>query len=237
MSWKMQYVSCPRGHSQSIRVPTRLEVITGAEARAAFLEGRFGQVTCPACDRPFRVEQQLTWCDFARRHFLLVLPPSTLRTWSDAEPHVSTLLDGVLAGHGSSSRAERFLVRLAFGYEQLREKLLLWDAGLDDRLIEVLKLEAFARPELGLGASGRFVLMLERIDLDARRLWFTARRLEAPHQPERIFVGLEQYHTAQQQLEAHHSSYPELFETSFVNALRYLMPGQSEGTEIELRPS
>jgi hypothetical protein len=41
-----------------------------------------------------------------------------------------------------------FLRRLVFGLPALREKLLIWDAGLDDYVVEAIKGDMLARHEL-----------------------------------------------------------------------------------------
>ena len=61
------------------------------------------------------------------------------------------MLYKTLSGHPRAieDRALSFRIRVVSGAERLREKLLLWSAGIDDALVEVLKLAAFRdRPAL-----------------------------------------------------------------------------------------
>lgn len=56
---------------------------------------------------------------------------------------------------------EGFKVRLVFGVEELREKLVIWRAGFDDSLIECVKLELVkAEPALALASR----LLVDAID-------------------------------------------------------------------------
>jgi hypothetical protein len=213
-------LTCPDGHPLRVTLPTRLEAFGDPDPRASILSGELGRVRCSRCARWFLAEAPLLYTDPLRGHLLLVLPPSRIAGWREEERRIPVLLSKTRPTMGAEVTA-----RLVYGYPQLREKLLLWQAGLDDRLIEVLKLMALHRPELELGVSGRLALELERIDPDRSRLLFSARRVEAPHRPERIYIGLELYREASEATVTNASSYPELFSAPFVSALRYFLPG------------
>lgn len=78
----------------------------------------------------------------------------------------------------------RFKRRVVFGFRALREKLVLWDAGLDDRVVEAVKGDLLADD----GAAPREVVLRIARVLDGGHLLFAAyepapRPDDAPAEP------------------------------------------------------
>ena len=103
-------------------VPEAADLGADAEVRAAILAGDFMSVTCPACGKvltpefPFRLGGVPVFGE-------LVLVPEADR--------------GALARGRLPALETRG--RVAVGFAELAEKLLIADAGLDDRVIEIMK--------------------------------------------------------------------------------------------------
>jgi hypothetical protein len=66
------------------------------------------------------------------------------------------------APEGVRRLAESFLVRVCFGYEELREKIVADEAGLGDLVLEALKIEIL-RGAPGLAALGVATLRLDSV--------------------------------------------------------------------------
>jgi hypothetical protein len=95
-----------------------------------------------------------------------VRPESELALWDDLAPATAATFERAVV-RGAPILRERvaaFTVRLVFGYAELREKVLLADAGIDDRAVECLKLLAIRSDASLLGFHDR--LLVQRIDGD-----------------------------------------------------------------------
>ncbi len=133
--------------------------------------------TCPACQAPVAFDMPFTWTDFARLHFVLVRPAAEdLHTLLALEKQAKTMLYQTVAGHPRAieDRALCFRVRVVSGAERLREKLLLWSAGIDDALVEVLKLAA-VRDRPALRQPDMELVVVEVGDLLHTQVWQAGR--------------------------------------------------------------
>lgn len=77
----------------------------------------------------------------------------------------------------------RFKRRLVFGFAALREKLVLWDAGLDDRIVEAVKGDLLRQE----GESPRDLVLRISAVLDGKHLLFGMFEAVAP--PEDLPAG------------------------------------------------
>lgn len=146
-------------HHEVCRCGARLTVlvarsINGArhpQLREAVLQGKLHRYQCSACGSELVLDHQFLYVDFERRQFLAVYP---LRDLAQAEPRAreaAQVYDELLVSNPPVPLAHlkhRFLVRVCFGVDELREKLLVDDAGLSDLALEELKCQVLpAHPE------------------------------------------------------------------------------------------
>lgn len=109
--------------------------------RAAVLDGTLHRHRC-TCGRELVFERDLFYFDYSRRQFLGVYPPSDLVDADLRARELVAVFDTSLrdsAPAAVAATADDFLVRVCFGYDELREKLLLDEAGLSDLALEELK--------------------------------------------------------------------------------------------------
>jgi CpXC motif protein len=97
---------------------------------------------CAGCGSEFVVDKPLFYFDLPRRQFVCVFPPGER---ADEREHMRVTLvtfDKVL-GAGAAAAVPvaptEFMVRMVYGYEELREKIVIDDAGLSDLVVESLK--------------------------------------------------------------------------------------------------
>lgn len=118
--------------------------------REDVLAGRHGRMTCPVCGTAIQVEVPCVYLDTIRRqYFGVALPSEEADVAAVRARHVAAYDQAITdsppparrIGHGMHHR-------LVFGAAALREKLLLADAGVDDRCVEAAKLRLMA--ELGV---------------------------------------------------------------------------------------
>lgn len=112
-----------------------------------------------AAGQPMQVEKAFFYLDTARGQAFLVQPPRERFRYAEA----SALLDRMLAVLPEAMRAQVSLTRVVFGLEELREKIVAAEAGLDDRAVELMK-AAVLHDHPVLLQKPRLRLALDRVD-------------------------------------------------------------------------
>ncbi len=140
---KIACVAC--AHTYDGDVAESLHVSTRPDLRDDILAGRFHRFACPACGAFTVIEKLLAYTDFDRHHWFTVVGAVELPFLSEwrafaREAFQKTMLERSPA-LVRDQIAPEMRQRLVFGLASLREKLLAFDAGLDDRVLELLKLE------------------------------------------------------------------------------------------------
>lgn len=162
--WVHEEVTCPRCEERFAgRTVNGLNVTRNPDIRQVVLAGTLNLFECPRCGATVPLQRSFLYTDLNRRHFLAVHPHGHIDTWSQAEHDTLKLFDQHIVNEPTGllfrDTHDLFRVRVVFGMECLREKLLLWDAGLDDRLFELMKLYVLqAHPALMDSGHLRFVL-------------------------------------------------------------------------------
>ncbi|MCK6519124.1 CpXC domain-containing protein [Myxococcota bacterium] len=145
-----------------------------ADLRAGLFTREINVLRCAACGRTAQVQRTSAFMDFRRHQWIVAYPDWAERHW--AELAAATALSvtrnlGLAAPAKLRAEAPRWTVRVVFGLEAAREKLVIWDAGLDDLAVERLKLVVLAgQPRWLLGRA-----WVDAVDADSLRL-----RLVAP---------------------------------------------------------
>jgi len=146
-TWFQESVRCPLcSLEQSARLAHGLHVARAPEVRDQILARTFHAITCRGCSNIFVVQRPLIYTDMERKHWLQVALPEERIRWPEYERAVDALYDRAFTGSPLvRDLAEGMRIRLVFGVEELREKLVLWAANLDDRAMECLKLDLVRR--------------------------------------------------------------------------------------------
>ncbi len=113
------------------------------DLRDAILDGSFQSVICGGCGAAIRLPAHLTYIDINRGQWILVEDTDRLEQWYVAEADASALYDqafGRLAPPLQRQIGAEIDARLVFGWTALREKLIAKQAGLDDGILELLKI-------------------------------------------------------------------------------------------------
>ena len=132
-----QTVTCRCGATFTANVVRSLNVRSIPAARNDILTGTFHAFDCVECDALIRVEKAFAYIDFERNTIISVWPREIRHLWKEAESEMTKNISGALRNaHASNENQTR---RVVFGLSELREKLVLEDAGLDDCQIELLK--------------------------------------------------------------------------------------------------
>ncbi|HLL22122.1 MAG TPA: CpXC domain-containing protein [Kofleriaceae bacterium] len=137
-------IVCRCGEHYVADVANGLHISLRPDVRQQILDGTFHRFHCPNCGVTTQVESLLSFTDFPKRQWFTIAPTTGL-------PWRRQYLEIAEQGFESTivRNAPEFVVewgremtrRLMFGLASLREKLVTLDAGLDDRVIELLKIQ------------------------------------------------------------------------------------------------
>jgi len=138
--------TCPHCNAEmTCRIAVSLNVTRSPVYREAILNESFHAFTCAACGKKMLVEEPFIYTDFTRQHWIGVFPRSWESAWALHETSAPEAFQQTMAGPYTPAiarkMAEGFSVRTVFGLSALREKLVMFDAGIDDALLETLKME------------------------------------------------------------------------------------------------
>lgn len=142
-------LGCPCGAELGVMAAESLHITNVPEVRAAILTGDFHVFRCPACGARVQLDKLLAYTDFGRWQWFTVFPEDALDSWEDAVRFAEQRFTETLEERSPpivKDWAPRFRphMRAVFGLQALREKLMIADAGLDDRTVEALKLQLLA---------------------------------------------------------------------------------------------
>lgn len=136
--------------------------------RDAILRRSFHVFECGACRAPIGIEKEFLYIDLLRRELYGVFPLAAAADPDAAARQVADAFETALGEHAGKQvvpLAEGMRVRVCFGIEELREKIVARAAGLSDLALELLKADILAaNPELA--ALGVHTLRLEAVGED-----------------------------------------------------------------------
>jgi hypothetical protein len=133
---------CTCGTTVEAMVADSLNAGRHPHLKQLLLDRELHRYRCAGCGAVFVVDKPLFYFDMSRRQFVTVFPPGERH---DETEHIRTTLRTFEQVLGSDApEHERvlgpeFLVRMVYGYEELREKIVIDDAGLADLVVESLK--------------------------------------------------------------------------------------------------
>lgn len=177
-------VECDCGASVEMLCCDSVNAERHPHLREALLERRLHAFECGACGLPLVADKQMTYIDLRRQQLYAVAPErerarerelseDLMETWrlsfGDRAPASVSALFG----------AERFHVRLCFGLEELREKVVCRDADLSDLALEVYKAELLATNPAWANAGVR-TLRFDHVEPDGRFAFAMERATDPP---------------------------------------------------------
>lgn len=103
---------------------------------SALFAGTLNVLTCTYCDASFRYETPLLFRDDDRRQLIYFMPSERVDSVSDALRQVTAVREAALA---DTPVEEQPTFRLVLTMRDLLEKIMLFQQGLDDRIVEFIK--------------------------------------------------------------------------------------------------
>ena len=182
-TWQDVTLRCPScAASVAARIALGAHVTRAPQIREQVLARTFHQFVCGHCATQLDLAQPFVYTDFDRDQWILVRNVDEERDWRMWEQRLKDDITRAFE-HGSPlvhDISKRLFARVVFGYEALREKLVIWNAGLEDAIVECIKVRALSTdPSLG-GPDAR--LIVDSIDEDdrIRFAWFASYGDRAP---------------------------------------------------------
>ncbi|MEP5729446.1 MAG: CpXC domain-containing protein [Sulfitobacter sp.] len=118
------------------------------DLRQAILDDNFQTMACPTCAEVLRLEPLVNYLDVASGLWMAAYPARQLGAFGSLEAEAQALFDESYGSNAPQPAREvgaQLHARLTFGWPATREKILIRHNGLDDVLIEMLKLDLLRR--------------------------------------------------------------------------------------------
>ncbi len=141
---------CPHCNAD-IEVPyyDDVNVSTNPELKDAILSGEFFKYTCPACGETTSVAGPFLYHDPDGPAMYYFCPPG----FDQSTEKLNEMLQVIESMEGD--RATRYKARLVTSIDKLLEKIYIQEAGLDDRIVELVKLAYLKHYASDLQSKGR----------------------------------------------------------------------------------
>lgn len=113
------------------------------DLRDEILSGEFMRVTCTECETRFRFDPDLNYLDSGNKAWVMARPMNMLINWDVEEAAASASFQEAY-GSGAPAAAreigDELIPRVTFGWAGFREKIEISLNGLDDVVVEQMKL-------------------------------------------------------------------------------------------------
>lgn len=166
-------VDCPKcGTTQEINAFQSVNADRRPDLKQAIIASTFQSLTCKKCGVEFRPEPDFNYLDGKAGLWVSARPINALGQWS-VETAQATADFALAYGENASDAAREIgsnlAARITFGWPAIREKVVVFDAGLDDVVVETVKLVVLQSRSSNVLAPG-FELRL--LGADDTRLTF-----------------------------------------------------------------
>ncbi len=207
-----------------MRVADSLSVTRMPESRHMVLERTLHRARCGRCDHGFVVDKPVLYTDFSRGLWISVMPVVDRVAFAVCEREATSVYRTAFARGPAivHELARQTRPRLVFGYEELREKVIAADHGLDDAVLEVLKIEALLSSSDLLRDEALATLLLEDLPEPAVLRFRVARRHGEPEAtPRFVHATRDGYDALAEQRDALAPYYRGLFDKPWCSLLRF----------------
>ena len=155
-------VTCPKCHHKfEENLPTA--IFSTGEETERIKAGDFAGLTCPSCGNEFILNYRFAYTDEINQ-FMIVNDPAFV----DRKARLAFSTSLGLIGAARKDELIKHTLRVTHNYDMLREKIQILEAGLDDKVVELMKYflinnEDFAYKatdikEMTYNADGKFYL-------------------------------------------------------------------------------
>lgn len=213
-------VKCPKCGNEFHAEPVTTIIPDDGNLRK-LLDGSLNKVKCAVCGVEFALETPLTYRDKEKSFIVFCLQPPEDGNTEPIENDVDAMATDAALKEGIA----RPTVRLTFSRPDFIEKIMLHNAGYDDRLIEFAKLQLFrSLDELQLSRS-RHRLLFDFSKTDDQSLMFIVYDCDELKAVNAVQVPMDDFRSLEEELEKNADLQKELdaaFPGCYVSADRLL---------------
>ncbi|MDD7304975.1 MAG: HAD-IA family hydrolase [Peptoniphilaceae bacterium] len=105
------------------------------ESRDKIMQGDFAKITCPNCENEFILNYRFVYTDKMRK-FMVVNDPN----FSERRNQLAFISSLRLLDRLRKEEIKGYKIRMCQKIEETREKIIIFEKGLDDKIIELMKL-------------------------------------------------------------------------------------------------
>jgi hypothetical protein len=200
------------------------------DLRQQILDNTFQTVTCSHCGHAFRLEPDFNYMDAGRGQWIAAYPAPRILDHLEAADEMSDVFErnfGPEAGKAAHELGKSLTGRVVFGWPAMREKLLVRELGLDDVVLELLKLDLLREtPQIVIGA-GTELRLVEAEGPDLTFCWYGPGVADA----QRVLdVDMERYRDIANRMDEWKEVADELRDSPFVDMQKLYM-GQERAAQ------
>src|SRR3989338_2609359 len=133
-------LNCACGHEFETILWDSINVTENKGLKSQLLNGEINIIQCPKCKKKSYIEKELLYHDMDLKLWILMYPQMDRPKWPSLEDEMGQKLQQKL-------KLDAYAFRMVFGRDELVEKVRIFDSGLDDRVIELLKLRVVQEDE------------------------------------------------------------------------------------------
>ncbi|GHF37386.1 CpXC domain-containing protein [Seohaeicola zhoushanensis] len=157
-------VLCPNcGKTQNIAGVGSVNADRRPDLRAAIMDDSFQMMICGDCGTAFRLEPLFNYLEVDKGLWIAAMPGREMPEYIEVEDRAMGVFEisyGERAPAAAKAIGKDLKPRVTFGWPGVKEKLTIDELGLDDVIVEKLKLELMRRlPEVPLGPGTELRLM------------------------------------------------------------------------------
>ena len=227
---EVQQVKCPScGASQDAKV---FVSVNGGRIKSAadrLIDGSWGALSCLKCGADFHRPVPRLFTDLPGKLWLVRYDDSERGCYSMREEEANTIFEREWLERPPTAIRDQALSmqrRICFGPTQLREKLLLRRHGLDDRMVECLKLVLMREYASDLFTFGPAEFHVHQVEPGG--LGMAAVSIGETHHIFDLKVEQPTLEEIAQDDERFREAFPELFTNLYVSASRYMTESEAE---------
>jgi hypothetical protein len=128
---RIEVIPCPKcGHEQNFTVFESLNGDLDPAAKMSLLNAELFKFRCGECEFETNVVYDILYHDMTHQAMVYLIPKNAVEEVTRMMDHADTAF-----GFGTSN----YRKRIVFDQNALREKALIFDNGLDDRIMEIVK--------------------------------------------------------------------------------------------------
>jgi hypothetical protein len=234
---EVQQVKCPScGASQDAKV---FVSVNGARIKSAadrLIDGSWGVLSCLKCGADYHRPMPRLFTDLPGKLWLVRYDDSERDRYPMREEEANTIFEREWLERPPAAIRDQALSmqrRICFGPAQLREKLLLRRHGLDDRMVECLKLVLMREYVSDLFTFGPAEFYVHQVESGS--LGMVAVSIGEKHQAFELKVEQPTLEEIAQDAERFREAFPELFTNLYVSASRYVTESETEKVSHSIR--